>query len=300
MKKLPDFRLRDDFKSLFKQMNVEYSDQLKDVNWEELTIEKQILLKGEADKITSDDLVKFLDIDGVFRVNGKPVLLYIRDQSRNIKNIHLYNNENFESSYRYHLMCCRTVYGIIVKEKRDRYVYKDYLFEENPKFKVNITEGKKYKTLDNVKLQVCQNCIKETNIINWNSMSWPSKKEYLDTFSPKEFCKYHKNNYLKSMVGSSYMRTEIDLYPKNWKSISDKYKFSKNYKCESCNIDLSNHKKYLHVHHMRRRDQNDDNFLQALCIECHGLIGRSSHSFIQHSPQHIFFKNKIKPKVINQ
>ena len=65
MKKLPDFSLRDDFESLFKQMNVEYSDQLKDVKWEELTIEKQILLKGEADKITSDDLVKFLDIDGV-------------------------------------------------------------------------------------------------------------------------------------------------------------------------------------------------------------------------------------------
>ena len=50
MKKLPDFSLRDDFKSLFKQMNVEYSDQLKDVDWEELTIEKQILLKGEKIK----------------------------------------------------------------------------------------------------------------------------------------------------------------------------------------------------------------------------------------------------------
>jgi len=296
MKRLPDFSESKIFTDLFRKMNTKYSDKIGEISWENLSIEKQILLKGEAEIISSQDFIKFLDIDGVFRINGNPVLLYIRDQSRNIENVNSYNNENYLSEYRYHLMCCRTVHNIIFEQKRDRYVYKDYLFEETPKFKVNITDGSKHKELNNVRLQVCQNCINETSIKDLRSLPWNMKKEFLQNFTPREFCKEHKNGYVKSMVGSNYMRKEIDMYPNDWPQISSNYKKSKNYKCENCQIDLSKYKKYLHVHHEGRRDQNEDRRLKSLCIECHSNVNQS-HNFMKYSPHYKIFQKAIKPSI---
>lgn len=295
MKKLPDFSESKIFKDLFKKMNTKYSKNIDEISWDNLSIEKQILIKGEAEIISPEDFIKFLDIDGVFRINGKPVLLYIRDQSRNIEHVHDYNNESYKSEYRYHLMCCRTVHNIIFKQKRDRYVYKDYLFEETPKFKVNITDGQKHKELNNVKLQVCQNCIKEARIENLYSLSPAMKQVFLRNFTPRDFCKDHKNSYVKSIVGSSYMRKEIDMYPNDWNKISSNYKKSKNYKCENCKIDLSDYKKYLHVHHIGRKDQNEDQNLKSLCIECHANVNQT-HYFMRQSHHYKIFKNTIKPK----
>ena len=293
---LPKFSNQEKFKTLFKLMNTEYSESLKGVQWEKLSIEKQILLKGESENISSKDLIKFLEIDGLFRINGKPVLLYIRDQSKNIKNLNHYTNSNFVSDYRYHLMCCTTVYDIIVKQKRDRYVYKDYLFEESPKFRVNITDGKKYKELSNVKLQVCQNCINESGIKNLTYLDKSVKQKFLDNFSPKEFCKEHKKSYLKSIVGSSYLRKEIDVYPNEWDKIASDYKNKMNYKCENCHSDLSEFKKYLHVHHMGRKDQNEEKFLKALCVYCHAAVN-NTHSFMKSNPQYDVFMKFIKPNL---
>ena len=84
-------------------------------------------MKGEAEIVSSEDLFVF-EIDGVFRINGKPVLLYIRDQSRYIENIDSYTNENYESEYKYHLMCCRTVHNIISDKKEiDMFIKTIYL-----------------------------------------------------------------------------------------------------------------------------------------------------------------------------
>ena len=74
MKKLPDFSESKIFKDLFRKMDTKYSKKINEISWDNLSIEKQILLKGEAEIISSKDFIKFLDIDGVFRINGKPVL----------------------------------------------------------------------------------------------------------------------------------------------------------------------------------------------------------------------------------
>ncbi|MDA8559074.1 hypothetical protein N9K87_04560 [Flavobacteriaceae bacterium] len=296
MKKLPDFSQTKIFTDLFRKMNTNYSETLVKVEWEKVSIERQIKLKGEAEIVSSDDFIQFLEIDGVFRINGSPVLLYIRDQGRGVENIDSYTNENYKSEYRYHLMCCRTVHNIIFRQKRDRYVYKDYLFEEEPKFKVNVLEGVRKKELNNVKLQVCQNCINETAITDLKSMNGNMKQDFLQNFTPKDFCRDNKNSYVKSIVGSSYMRKEIDMYPKNWNKISSNYKKSTRYKCENCNIDLSQYKRYLHVHHTGRKDQNEDKYLESLCIECHANVNQS-HYFMRSKSHYRVFVRDIKPKL---
>ena len=296
MKKLPDFSNTKIFIDLFRKMNTNYSETLDEVEWEKVSIERQIRLKGEAEIVSSDDFIQFLEIDGVFRINGSPVLLYIRDQGRGVENIDSYTNENYKPEYRYHLMCCRTVHNIIFRQQRDRYVYKDYLYEEKPKFKVNISDGQRNKELSNVKLQVCQNCIKETAITDLQSMNKNMKQDFLQNFTPKDFCRENKNSYVKSIVGSSYLRKEIDMYPKNWNKISLNYKKSTSYKCENCNADLSQYKKYLHVHHMGRKDQNEDKYLKSLCIECHSNVNQSHYFMRSHSQYRVFMKD-IKPKL---
>lgn len=46
MKRLPDFSESKIFKDLFRKMNTKYSEKIGEISWENLSIEKQILLKG--------------------------------------------------------------------------------------------------------------------------------------------------------------------------------------------------------------------------------------------------------------
>jgi len=69
---------------------------------------------------------------------------------------------------------------------------------------------------------------------------------------------------------------EVDIfgYTRDWQKISREYKKEKEYKCESCGLQVTNQfdKRYIHVHH-RNGDKlnNRRSNLECVCILCHSF-----------------------------
>lgn len=60
-----------------------------------------------------------------------------------------------------------------------------------------------------------------------------------------------------------------------WKQISEAVRESKDFKCENCNIKLSNDKYYLEVHHKDyNKTNNDIKNLKSLCVLCHATVDK--------------------------
>ena len=110
-----------------------------------------------------------------------------------------------------------------------------------------------------LKLSVCKNCL---NNINWTKVS--SKIFDLDAYF-QYFPKFlnqgnHKKDY----------EIQINDYPTNWKDISINLRERKKWKCEKCDLDCSNNKIFLHVHHINGlKYDNVDSNLKILCKNCH-------------------------------
>jgi hypothetical protein len=103
----------------------------------------------------------------------------------------------------------------------------------------------------NLTLEICLNCV--NSIIDTRNIN-----------TTEEFNSWLRANY--QMVQTA----GLDGYPLNWSAISREYRKLKNYRCEDCLIDLSLHKKFLHVHHIDHNKLNcDQSNLKALCIRCH-------------------------------
>ena len=127
--KLPLFHIQKRFKDLFEEMGAEYSKNEVNVwTYQGDSILERIIKDGEV-LIEEGDIANYIDDDGFFRVEGKLVLVYIRDQylRRNPYNDD-YNTEiteeyiNEHQGYRYHLIQCQTIRKAISDQRRNRYV----------------------------------------------------------------------------------------------------------------------------------------------------------------------------------
>jgi len=59
-------------------------------------------------------------------------------------------------------------------------------------------------------------------------------------------------------------------YSKDWEFISFCFRKSKNFVCESCDVNLLKNQRLLHVHHLDKNPKNNElNNLMALCVLCH-------------------------------
>ena len=55
-------------------------------------------------------------------------------------------------------------------------------------------------------------------------------------------------------------------YSGDWKIIASKYKSEKSYTCEYCSVNLKEHKKYLHVHHINGVKSNNNVDIASILI----------------------------------
>ncbi len=59
-------------------------------------------------------------------------------------------------------------------------------------------------------------------------------------------------------------------YTADWSAISDRYRRSRSFVCELCEVDLKEEPGLLHVHHVNGvKTDNRWSNLRALCVECH-------------------------------
>lgn len=198
---------------------------------------------------------------------GEQIVLYIYD-TRKEKEVLLSQPEN---SNRFHIATCQTIHSMKVNGRFERYVITNRI---DGKFIVESMDRFTRKTEKlETQLYVCKHCLSE---LNWHaysdsSLSLDNRENIWKNFSLEEFFAEHQTFFSER---PRYWDVTVPKggYPKNWMQISRTIKSNRGWRCDCCNVNLSNHHQLLHVHHENgvTSDVSNDN-LTALCVHCHSM-----------------------------
>ena len=130
-------------------------------------------------------------------------------------------------------------------------------------------------------LKVCKLCLRK---LNYEGYLTPGcgKRRIFDDFTYERFFEqyasffnFHPTNQDKEITAGRSGYTE------DWPKISRDLRAKHNYQCTECRVNLSYHRKMLHVHHISgvKNDNRLEN-LQVLCIDCHSKQPRHQHMFV--------------------
>lgn len=227
--------------------------------------------KGEVDIPFSE--IK-INLDDTLELFGKKILVYIRDQ-----------RGGYYSQYKFHISNCSTLKDAQKNNKYDKYVAS---VNTTNIFNVNIIHGNSIEKNKEVKMSVCKNCLSKLNFNNYKT-DYGKKNEIFKNFELEDFFNQYQN---QSIVKPKYnsVTAPLNNYTSDFKDIADNLKKSKNYCCEVCNINLSESKKFLHVHHLDgMKNNNKSDNLKVLCIGCHSK--EPAHSHMKNLPDYVEYIN---------
>lgn len=198
--------------------------------------------------------------NGLLSYKGRQVLLYIQDHAGRVDDALIDGSKG----NKYHVSSCATLEKMYQGGRYDRYVVKNditgYFFIDGRDWKT-----KEYKE-GNAKLKVCKNCLRQLNYKNYYELS---KNEVFNNFSLDEFFKTYEA-YFRHKPKREAGKDRDGTYTANWNNISSNYRAFVGWACESCKVDLTDHKNLLHTHHKSGvKSDNSSNNLEALCVECH-------------------------------
>lgn len=208
--------------------------------------------KGEVDIPFSEINISS---DGTLELFGQKILVYIRDQ-----------RFSHDLEYKFHIANCSTLIDAQRNQKYDRYVAS---INVNGKFKVNLIHGYSWVEKDReVKLNVCKNCLTTLNYKGYRQ-SYGVRHLIYNSFNIEEFFQLYKKQSIKKPKFTN-ITAPINNYTKDFDTIASELKSKKRYTCEGCQKDLSQDKKFLHVHHIDGvKSNNSINNLKVFCIGCH-------------------------------
>ncbi|WP_432472086.1 HNH endonuclease [Amphritea sp. HPY] len=204
-----------------------------------------------------------LELDkGVLSVHGRQVLLFIPDQGSQIMEV----MSDGGKGKKFHVADCVTLNEMRRKKRFQRY---KATYNVSGTFQVYGTD---YHSGDSIEgeaeLKVCKNCLKYLNYKGYQTGAGLPKSKIFQGFDIAAFLSEYSTLF-KTMPDRAAM---IDMggYSDDWREVSSKYRQSVNYTCESCSVELNEHRQLLHTHHINgnKRDNHSSN-LKALCIDCH-------------------------------
>lgn len=219
--------------------------------------------------------------DDTLIVEGQRILLYIRDTT------------SFEPKF--HFSNCTMLQKMRESNRIGRYVATNC---ETGDFVVNYIKDNKTQPGGTKRLKVCRYCL---DLLAWQGYShydWPEKQKSnaVRGFNITDFFKvypktFHAHNHQDSAS------TPLNIYPKDWRSISESVREKSGWICEQCQTNLSavEHHRFLHVHH--KNGQKYDNHranLKVLCISCHA--NEPHHQHLQSHKVYQDFKAIFDPK----
>jgi hypothetical protein len=212
------------------------------------------------------------NVGGLLSSHGAQIVLYIPDQGQNIDEA----LEDGHKGKKVHVADCVTLEQMRQRNRFQRY---RAVVNTSGDFDVFGFSRAKSKPEEGVtRLRVCINCLKHLNYKGY--ISSPShQRDILKEFDLKNFFAHFSS--LFRYLPKSFIENK-GHYADNWKEISAKYRESKNYVCESCAVNLGQHKALLHTHHIdgNKRNNTEGN-LQALCVDCHRKQPLHDHMYIK-------------------
>ena len=200
--------------------------------------------------------------------NGTPFVLYIKDHGRRVAEVLAGDIQN---SRRVHLTYCNVLERM---EREGR--FSRYHLKNNPDGNFVISGTNEYGTKEiegEIKLWVCQQCLKELNYDNFTSLTRkPERDKYVQ--SPFDYDRFFSiySSMFPRLKNSPRSATASAGYSSDWKEVSRKVRESVKYVCQECKVDLNKpqHQRLLHVHHVNGvKSDNSLSNLRPLCVTCH-------------------------------
>lgn len=229
----------------------------------------------QKDGITIDDVEK---VDGVLSYEGKQILLYIPD--------HTYQNQYYETlqdpkkGKKFHVAWCSVLQKMYERNAFAKYSATNDLTGE---FEIigKPVAGKAPRTKS--PLLVCQKCME---FLNYKGARRPGKaRSVAENFSIPEFFECYSSIFKFMPSG---FKVDSFAYTKDWPEISEQKRFEENYTCQECEINLSDNRYLLHVHHVNGvKGDNSSSNLRVLCADCHRKQPAHEHIFVSHEDMQI-------------
>lgn len=188
---------------------------------------------------------------GLLTHKGEQVLLYIKDTR---SDLHTLLHEP-EKTRRFHVAECRTLERMRHEGRFERYVVTN---RTDGKFLVEAFDPLT-KSRDEVEaeLKVCKDCLKA---LNWRGYqrapdrptkptgTRQTKTDIWKQFSITDFMMDYAT-FFRSKPSRRDTEAEIHAYVADWPRISEGLRRQRNWTCEACGVNLSEHPRLLHCHH---------------------------------------------------
>lgn len=248
----------------------------------EFELSNELIPIEPIDKQLNEGLeVEFSDIEfetGLASYQGRQILLYIKDHSYNNKIYGVLDDGT--KGNKFHVADCEMLERMRKKGRFDRYVVTNKL---DGLFAVSGTDNRTNELIEGeTKLNVCQYCLESINYQKFASLKRGGpRRNFVQSFHLADFFDTY-SSFFKFMP-TGVANNQTSNYSKDWDNVSKKVREKFNYQCQQCGLDLSQHKRLLHVHHINGvKSDNSANNLTPLCCDCHRKQPDHQHMFIKH------------------
>ncbi|WP_158773348.1 HNH endonuclease [Cobetia sp. L2A1] len=136
-------------------------------------------------------------------------------------------------------------------------------------------------------LKVCKYCL---NTLNYDGYAVPGRRKgtIFKDFSFEAFFERYASFFSAHPQRGATRTLQEKGYTEDWAEVSRQYRTSRKYCCEECTVDLNDYPYLLHSHHVNanKQDNRDEN-LRALCIDCHSKQPYHDHMVVSIEDRHL-------------
>ncbi|SEI64182.1 hypothetical protein SAMN05421831_10657 [Allopseudospirillum japonicum] len=228
---------------------------------------------------------------GLLGYDGAQVVLYIPDHGKKIDTVLAQGDKG----NRVHIANCQTLDDMRRKKRFQRYRAVVNITGDFEVFGFSMSRNRDVE--GKARLQVCINCLKHLNYKGYLTESSRKREIIINSFSLKEF--FAENSTLFRYLPTAFTERKSG-YTDDWKNVSQSYRTRQNFTCESCRVDLNQHKYLLHTHHSdgNKRNNHSSNLI-ALCADCHRKQPLHDHMFIKASDMALLQKLRQQQGLLN-